>query len=124
MLKRSRRVVIGWIALAAIWAVTLMPTFSRLLAPGADGEPGCPLHLAAASHKTGDDSRDGSTQAGFGDVCPFCVLAAELAPPPLKFDPGEGARVAFRQEPSAFLRAPRTSGVWLAARSRAPPPSA
>lgn len=121
MLRRSRRVFIGWIALTAIWAVTLMPTFSRLFAAAPDTAAACPLHRAMASHGTSDPSSGDSTQAGFGDACPFCVLAADLAPPPPQLDGGVGVTVAFQPLPHAFLHATRASGIWLAARSRAPP---
>ena len=104
----------SWIALAAIVAVTFMPTFTRLAAAATDLADVC--------------SAEGARGTGPGDPghrvldhCPYCALHADLAllPPPRAAD--SQRLPAFSEFPVAFLRAPHANLVWSAAQPRAPP---
>jgi hypothetical protein len=113
MSPRAFRRLASWIATLALLAVTLMPTFARVLDAGGDGvdicsvaAPGAPAH--------------GDPEHAL-DHCPYCALQAHLAAPPAPATAAVPAPVRWRPLPAAFLRAPRASAVWVASQARAPP---
>jgi len=113
MRSRAFRRLASWIALVAIAAMTLMPTFARASAAAEFG-----VDVCSADFPRGRAPVD----AGHAlDHCPYCALSAHLAPPPAPRVDGALAPVAFRPLPPAFLRAPRATGIWTSAQPRAPP---
>jgi hypothetical protein len=113
-MSRALRQLASWIALAALVAVTFMPTITHLVASATDAAGVC---SADASR----DSRQGDTSHHALEHCPYCALHADLAL--LANPPAEASheRVAFSEFPAAFLQAPRANLVWSASQPRAPP---
>jgi hypothetical protein len=111
MSSRVVRLLASWIALLAVVAVTFMPTITQALSATGD------ISVCSA------DSSRNSTPDGRHvlDHCPYCALHADLALPSPPAPADTVVAAAWRVLPAAFLRAPRASGVWVAAQARAPP---
>lgn len=121
-----------WFALMGIWALSLVPTVSHLLAAAApDGsvrtEICTPQGLRWVTLVAADDPAattgklpTESPTAGHTDHCPLCRLQHD-APPLLVVaavpEPATGPGFV----PSLFLRAPHTLHAWRSAQPRGPP---
>ncbi len=121
-----------WFALLAIWALSLVPTVSHLLAAVApDGsvraEICTPQGLRWVTLVATDDSAAAAanapadSQAGaHGDHCPLCRLQHDAPPLPVamaQHEPAPGPALV----PSLFLHAPHTLHAWRNAQPRGPP---
>ena len=118
--RRSRRIVLSWIALFAILLATFAPAATSALS-ASSGLPWGKLCSAANITATGSDSPNTPAAAHAFEHCPYCALQADLAPPPDARLAGAGTAVAFRARPVAFTRAPRGNSAWASAQPRAPP---
>lgn len=121
-----------WFALLAIWALSLVPTVSHLLAAAApDGsvqaEICTPQGLRWVTMVATDDSAATAASApadspagAHDDHCPLCRLQHD-APPLLVatalHEPAPGPAFV----PSLFLHAPHTLHAWRNAQPRGPP---
>jgi hypothetical protein len=122
-----------WIALLAIWALSLVPTVSQLLAAAApDGsvraEICTPQGLRWVTLVAVDELADGpagtpadTLAAAHSDHCPLCRLQHDAPPLPLatalSHEPAPGPAFV----PSLFLQAPHTLHAWRSAQPRGPP---
>jgi hypothetical protein len=78
--------------------------------------------ICSAATQSTSTSGDRSPAAPHAfDHCPYCALHADLAPPPDPRRAETGVALAFRAQPVAFVRAPRSNAVWASAQPRAPP---
>ncbi|MET0382500.1 MAG: DUF2946 family protein, partial [Burkholderiaceae bacterium] len=107
MPPRALRLFASWIALAAVVAVTFMPTVSQWLSAGRDGIDVCSVGLAGDS----GTPAPGERRHHAFDHCPYCALHADLALPPQPATDGAPVVVPFLESPRAFLQAPRATGV-------------
>jgi hypothetical protein len=130
MLKLRRHTALPtWIALLAIWALSLVPTVSQLLAAAApDGsvraEICTPQGLRWVTLVAADDGAEPpatDSAAAHSDHCPLCRLQHDAPPLPvataLPHEPAPGPAFV----PSLFLQAPHTLHAWRSAQPRGPP---
>ncbi|MCM0608141.1 MAG: DUF2946 domain-containing protein [Ideonella sp. WA131b] len=127
--KRRHSPLPHWIALVAIFAVSLLPTVSQLLAAVvADdtyraeictpqglrwvslAEPGAPANAAEPGSK-----------AGHTEHCPLCRLQHDAPPMPAPALAWRVAPAGPAYVPTRFLTAPHTAHTWRSAQPRGPP---
>lgn len=123
-LRHHRRALV-WFAFAAILALAVVPTVSRLLAAAQGGpawaEVCTPQGMKPLAQQAGADEPQPAPTAGLhGDHCALCGLAA------VPFMPPPAATLAWvtapgRDLPPLFGAAPRPLFAWAAARPRGPP---
>ena len=118
--RRSRRIVLSWIALVAILLVTFAPSATSALS-ASSGLPWDTLCSAANVGSAGQDAPNKPTPPHAFEHCPYCALHTDLAPPPDPRLAAAGTVLAFRALPLAFTRAPRSNTAWACAQPRAPP---
>jgi hypothetical protein len=121
-----------WFAMLAIWALSLVPTVSHLLAAAAsDGsvraEICTPQGLRWVTLAAVDNHPDGAAGMPAGapavahdDHCPLCRLQHDAPPLPVaavRHEPASGPAFV----PSLFLHAPHTLQAWRSAQPRGPP---
>jgi hypothetical protein len=121
-----------WFVLLAIWALSLVPTVSQLLAAAAPegsvrAEICTPQGLRWVTLVAVDESAPVSTTApgeiptaSHTDHCPLCRLQHDAPPLPVATAlPEPALGPAF--VPSLFLHAPHTLPAWRRAQPRGPP---
>jgi hypothetical protein len=121
---------LSWIALLAIFGLTLAPTISHALAAASGNSAYTEICTPQGTRLVAlDDGVAGAPQPavptapspGHLDHCPLCGLAGHapaLAPTVLLWLPDAGLNHAV---PRLHLQAPRTPFAWAPAQARAPP---
>lgn len=123
---RPGRRFIALIACLAMIAAGFMPSLSyALAAQDSAAQPDlhefCTARPAQQASHAPHAPRHGPTHGAHGAHCPLCLLHLGAAAPPPSSAAVIPVRSVFRLLAPAFLHAPRSFHVWIAAQPRAPP---
>jgi len=121
---RQRRALMTWTVLFAVLFSAIAPAVSRVMAsdnPDAWVEvcTAAGIRFIALSEIAGDSDSESAPQMG-DSYCPYCLSQVVSASPPAPLTV-PAASPLTNAVSVAFLDSPRSSFVWLGARSRAPP---
>ena len=111
--------------LGLLLLATLAPAIARTMTALGDGSaPWRVVCVAAADGRSGVADPAGMQLGDSMDSCPFCLLRADLAPPPPGGLSAALPLVAGLAVPVLFLQSPRPLFAWHVAQPRGPPGAA